>query len=215
MSKTRSTISIAIVEDSDLYASALMHFFQLPGSTIECKAVYKSAEQALEEIPKDPPAVVLMDINLPGKNGIECILMLKERFPSLICLILTMYEEHHLIFDSLRAGASGYLLKRTPPSEIVDALHDAQNGGSPMSPHIARQVVEYFHGGKKAVPEADLTPREKEVLDLLIAGKLYKEIAGELCVSIDTVRSHIRKVYKKLSMNSRTEIILKFGKGQR
>lgn len=209
---TQSPIPIVLIEDNEPYARALEKFFKLPGSAVECRAIYGSTEQALEEIPKNPPAVALVDINLPGQNGIECIARLKELCPQLVCLILTMYEEDHLIFDALRAGACGYLLKRTPPAEIADAIQVAHDGGSPMSPHIARQVVGFFHRAPPPKPDHELTAREQQVLDLLIQGKLYKEIAHALGVSIDTVRTHVRKVYDKLHIHSRTEIILKFGK---
>jgi DNA-binding NarL/FixJ family response regulator len=207
----QSAIPIVLIEDHEPYARALEKFFNLPGSSVDCRAIYGSTEQALEEIPKNPPAVALVDINLPGQSGIECIARLKELCPPLVCLVLTMYEEDHLIFDALRAGACGYLLKRTPPAEIADAIQVARDGGSPMSPHIARQVVGFFHRTPPPKPDHELTAREQQVLDLLIEGKLYKEIAHELQVSIDTVRTHVRKVYDKLHIHSRTEIILKFG----
>lgn len=211
----QSTISIVLIEDNKPYAMALRKFFSLPGSLVDCRAIYETAELALLEIPKSPPEVALVDINLPGTNGIECIARIKETCPDLVCLVLTMYEEDHLIFDALRAGACGYLLKRTPPAEIADAVQVASSGGSPMSPHIARQVVGFFHRSPGPKPDRALTSREQEVLDLLIEGKLYKEIAMTLGVSIDTVRSHIRKVYDKLHIHSRTEIIMRFGKRER
>jgi DNA-binding NarL/FixJ family response regulator len=207
-----SSIPIVLIEDNEPYAMALKKFFGLPDSVVDCQAIYETAEIALLEIPKDPPVVALVDINLPGANGIECIARLKESCPDLVCLVLTMYEEDHLIFDALRAGACGYLLKRTPPAEIADAIQVARAGGSPMSPHIARQVVGFFHRNPPPKPDRALTPREQEVLDLLIEGKFYKEIAQALGVGIDTVRTHIRKVYDKLHIHSRTEIIMKFGK---
>lgn len=209
---TQPSIPIVLIEDNKPYAQALEKFFKLPGSTIDCRAIHGSTEKALEEIPKNPPAVALVDINLPGRNGIECIARLKELCPQLVCLILTMYEEDQLIFDALRAGACGYLLKRTPPAEIADAIQVARDGGSPMSPHIARQVVRFFHRTTPPKSDQELTSREQQVLDLLIEGKLYKEIAHGLGVSIDTVRTHVRKVYDKLHIHSRTEIILRFGK---
>ena len=212
---TQPSISTVMIEDSEPYARALEKFFRLPGSSIDCRAIYGSTETALTEIPKDTPIVALVDINLPGENGIECIAQLKELCPSLVCLVLTMYEEDELIFDALRAGACGYLLKRTPPSEIAEAIQVAHAGGSPMSPHIARQVVGYFHSSPPPQPDESLTPREQQVLDLLITGKTYKEIGEDLGVSIDTVRTHVRKVYGKLHIHSRTEIMLKFGKGRR
>jgi len=207
----KTNIPIVLIEDNEPYARALEKFFKLPGSNIDCRAIYGSTELALLEIPANPPAVVLVDINLPGRNGIECIAELKALCPQVICLVLTMYEEDHLIFDALRAGACGYLLKRTPPVEIAEALRVARDGGSPMSPHIARQVVSFFHRSPSPKPERALTAREHDVLDLLIVGKSYKDIAQHLGVSVDTVRSHVRKVYDKLHIHSRTEVILKFG----
>ena len=207
----KTNIPIVLIEDNEPYARALEKFFKLPGSNIDCRAIYGSTELALLEIPANPPAVVLVDINLPGRNGIECIAELKALCPQVICLVLTMYEEDHLIFDALRAGACGYLLKRTPPAEIAEALRVARDGGSPMSPHIARQVVSFFHRSPSPKPERALTAREHDVLDLLIVGKSYKDIAQHLGVSVDTVRSHVRKVYDKLHIHSRTEVILKFG----
>ena len=208
---TKSTIPIVFIEDSKPYSSALEKFFKLPSSTVDCKAIFSNAEEALIQIPRNPPSIALVDINLPGKNGIECIAQLKELCPSLVCLVLTMYEEDEMIFEALRAGASGYLLKSTPPAEIVEALHIANAGGSPMTPHIARQVVGFFHRTPAPKPDVAFTPREQEVLNLLIEGESYKAIAAELGVSIDTVRSHVRKVYSKLHIHSRTEIMLKFG----
>ncbi|MCX6872978.1 MAG: response regulator transcription factor [Verrucomicrobia bacterium] len=210
-----SPIPIVLIEDNEPYAMALRKFFALPGSAVDCRAIYGTAELALLEIPKKPPSVALVDINLPGTNGIECIARLKESCPDLVCLVLTMYEEDHLIFDALRAGACGYLLKRTPPADIASAIQVASAGGSPMSPHIARQVVGFFHRSPPPKPDRALTSREQEVLNLLIEGKFYKEIANALGVTIDTVRTHIRKIYDKLHIHSRTEIIMKFGQSGR
>ena len=215
MTSPKVSIPIVLIEDSEPYAQALAKFFKLPSSAVECQAIYGSTEAAVQALPDNPPAVALVDINLPGENGIECITQLKQLCPELICIVLTMYEEDDLIFDALRAGACGYLLKRTPPAEIVEAIEVAHRGGSPMSPHIARQVVGFFHRSPQPKPEDSLTPREQEVLDLLIKGMLYKEIADQLEVSLDTVRSHVRKIYGKLQIHSRTEIILKYGKRMR
>ncbi|CAA6679922.1 MULTISPECIES: response regulator transcription factor [unclassified Lentimonas] len=212
MNKIEAPISVALIEDNERFASALETFFQLPNSPIDCHAIYGSSEEAIKKLPRNPPAVALVDINLPGKNGIECIAKLKAKCPDLICLVLTMYKEDDLIFDALRAGACGYLLKRTPPAEVVEAIELANSGGSPMSPHIARQLVGYFQQSPKNKLEDGLTPREKDVLDLLVKGKPYKEIASDLYVSLDTVRSHVRRIYRKLHINSRAEIMLKFGK---
>jgi DNA-binding NarL/FixJ family response regulator len=163
-------------------------------------------------LPRLQPELVLVDINLPQMSGIEMVARLKALFPSALCLILTMYEETPLIFDALKAGACGYLLKRTPPAEIIAAIQQVHSGGSAMSPQIARQVVSFFHRTPGTAPEglAALTERERAVLELLSKGFLYKEIAERLVISIDTVRTHLRKVYEKLHVHSRTEAVLKY-----
>lgn len=204
-------VRIVLIEDHAPFAEALQKYFRLPKSGIDCLGVHASAESALKLIPHDPPEVALVDINLPGLSGIECIARLKELCPSVTCLVLTMFDEEALIFDALRAGACGYLLKRTPPAEIAEAIRGAREGGSPMTPHIARKVLGFFHRSPQPAPSTALTGREKEVLDRLIEGNSYKDIAGKLGVSMDTVRSHVKKVYEKLHVHSRTEIMLKFG----
>ncbi len=205
------SLRIVFVEDDAPFASALVSYFNLSG-TIACEAVFPNAESALTQIPVLKPDLVLVDINLPKMNGIELVARLKASAPSLLCLMLTMYEETPLIFDALKAGACGYLLKRTPPEEIMTAIEQVVAGGSAMSPQIARQVVSFFH--KSTAPEggnlATLTERERAVLDLLSKGYLYKEIGDKLSVSLDTVRSHLRKVYEKLHVHSRTEAVLKY-----
>ncbi len=205
-----SAIRIVLIEDAAPFARALEKFFRLDDSGIECAAIYPTAEEALRGIPMDPPELALVDVNLPGMNGIECVARLKALCPTVICLILTMYEDAPVIFDALKAGACGYLLKRTPPAEIAAAIVQARAGGSPMSPQIARQVVSFFHRSPSADGLAVLTAREREVLELLATGSLYKEIAGRLGLSLDTVRTHLRKIYEKLHVHSRTEAVLKY-----
>jgi len=205
------SIRTALIEDDAPFAEALSSFFRL-SKAIACDAVYPNAEAALRDLPRLRPDVVLVDINLPGMDGIELVARLKAAAPGVLSLILTMYEETPVIFDALKAGACGYLLKRTPPSEIVSAIEQVHAGGSPMSPQIARQVVSFFH---RTAPVSEnsldaLTDREREVLDLLSKGFLYKEIADRLLVSMDTVRSHLRKVYEKLHVHSRTEAVVKY-----
>ncbi|NBV86562.1 MAG: DNA-binding response regulator [Verrucomicrobia bacterium] len=204
-------IRIALVEDDAPFANTLAEYFQLSQS-VQCVAIFPDAECALGKIPELKPDVILMDINLPKMNGIELVARLKETSPSLLCLMLTMYEETNLIFDALKAGACGYLLKRTPPGEIVTALEQVHAGGSAMSPQIARQVVSFFH--RATIPASSqleaLTERERSVLDLLSKGFLYKQIGDKLGISLDTVRSHLRKVYEKLHVHSRTEAVLKY-----
>lgn len=205
-----SRIRIAIIEDDAPFAAALQKYLRGPASGVECIAVYPNAEDALKKLQQDPPDVALVDINLPNMSGIECISRLKVQLPSLLCLILTSYDNHSSIFDALAAGASGYLLKRTPPAEIVTAIEQVRAGGSPMSPHIARQVVSFFYRTPAPSSEAALTEREHEVITLLARGAMYKEIAYDLNISIETVRSHVKKIYDKLHAHSRTEAILKY-----
>lgn len=204
-------IRIAFVEDDAPFAETLVSYFGL-AETVECLGIFPNAEAALSKIPGLKPDLVLVDINLPKMNGIELVARLKTASPSLLCLMLTMYEETTLIFDALKAGACGYLLKRTPPADIVTAIQQVHAGGSAMSPQIARQVVSFFH---KAETPANthletLTERERAVLDLLSKGFMYKQIGDKLNVSLDTVRSHLRKVYEKLHVHSRTEAVLKY-----
>jgi DNA-binding NarL/FixJ family response regulator len=205
-----SAIRTVLIEDDPLFAEALAKYLRLSGSRVECTAVYADAETALSGMVKDPPEVALVDINLPRMNGIECVARLKILHPTVLCLILTMYDDSPMIFDALKAGACGYLLKRTPPAEIVDAIVQVRAGGSPMSPEIARQVVGFFHRTPPAAGISVLTERERGVLELLAQGSLYKEIANRLGISIDTVRGHLRKIYDKLHVHSRTEAVVKF-----
>jgi DNA-binding NarL/FixJ family response regulator len=179
---------------------------------------FSSGEEALAAIPKNPPDFVLMDINLPGMSGIECTRELKRRVPYLEVLMLTMFGDLDRIFDALRAGASGYLLKRTSPAALKAAMEEVRIGGAPMSPYIARQVVEHFRQPVVEQPPADgtdvqmgsLTPKESEVLKFLAEGSPYKEIADKLGIHIDTVRTHIRRIYRKLHVHSRTDAAMKY-----
>jgi len=202
-------IRVAIVEDDhDIRQS----FESIIGSTLgfDCAKTYDNAEAAVADIPHLKPDVVIMDIHLPGMSGIEAVRILKAEMPDLQIAMCTVYEDDEHIFNALRAGASGYLLKRTTPEKLLEALSDLHNGGSPMSGEIARRVVASFQ--KKAVPSpelAALTPREKEILDLLAKGYLYKEIAAELFISIETVKRHIHNIYEKLHVQTRTEALNK------
>jgi DNA-binding NarL/FixJ family response regulator len=167
-----------------------------------------SAEKALQEIPAIKPDVVLMDINLPGINGVECVRRLKPLLPAVQIIMLTVYQNTENIFDALAAGATGYLLKQTPPDELLTAIREVHAGGSPMSSHIARKIVQSF---QQAVPSSSgaqgLSPREVEVLDLLAKGFLYKEIAETTKTTYATVHTHIRHIYEKLHVRSRTEAV--------
>ena len=171
----------------------------------------RTGEEALAGLPSEAPDVVLMDINLPGLSGIECVRRLKALRPSLTILMLTVYEESDQIFDSLRAGASGYLLKRSAEKELLEAIAQVYQGGSPMSSLVARKVVQFFNRLGDAAPELQrLSPREMEILELLSRGAAYKEIGDRLALSIHTVRMHIRGIYGKLQVHSRGEAVSKY-----
>jgi DNA-binding NarL/FixJ family response regulator len=207
-------ITVSIVEDSEQLRSTLARMIGR-AEGFQCLGDYGTAEDALEAIPKNPPNVVLMDINLPGMNGVECVRKLKQLVPSTQVVMLTAYEDTENIFNSLAAGASGYLLKRSKSAEILEAIRDVQNGGSPMTTHIARKVVQSFQSSAAAAPIAavepseELSPREQEVLDLLSQGFMYKEISDKLGISFETVRTYIRRIYEKLHVRTRTEAVAK------
>lgn len=203
-------ITVGIVEDNRGTRESLSELLGR-ASRLRCVGAYPNGEAALRELPTANPDVVLMDINLPGMSGIECVARLKEKSPKTQVLMLTTYEEGDLIFESLRAGANGYLLKNMPPSELVHAVEQVHEGGSPMSMHIARKVVNYFQ--RIPEPSSDmekLTKREQEILALLAKGFLYKEIADQLGISLSTVRAHLHTVYEKLHVQSRTEAVVKY-----
>lgn len=203
-------IKVSIIEDDEWIRENLASQIR-ENSDFSFTASYRNGEEALERIPAAIPDVVLMDINLPRMSGIECVRKLKSLLPSTHVLMLTVYEDSDKIFDSLLAGASGYLLKRTPQSEILDAIRDVSNGNSPMTGHIARKVVQYFNQRGSSQQEIEkLSRREREVLDRLAQGMPYKEIADVLAVSIDTVRMHIKGIYSKLHVHSRGEAVAKY-----
>jgi len=203
-------ISVSIVEDSRGTRESLTELLDRAPS-LRFVSAHASGEDAVEKIPVNAPDVVLMDINLPKMNGIECVHQIKEKLPKTHVLMLTTYEEGDLIFDSLRKGASGYLLKNLPPAELISAIEQVHAGGAPMSMQIARKVVTHFQQIKKPKSEVDLlTKREHEILALLAKGFLYKEIADQLGISLSTVRAHLHTVYEKLHVQSRTEAVVKF-----
>ena len=203
-------IKVCIVEDNaDIRESVTELLNSVPG--ISCLGAYASAEAAVQDLPSQKPDVALVDIHLPGMNGIGCVARLKTRLPRLQVLMLTRYEQSDLIFDSIRAGASGYLLKHTPANELIQAIEQVHAGGAPMTMQIARKVIEHFRQIPDPATELEkLTAREQEVLALLAKGYLYKEIADELKISINTLRNHLRTIYDKLHVHSRTEATLKF-----
>ncbi len=203
--------TISLVEDNLPLAEELQSLFESQPD-MEVLDAFPSAEIALEELSGRLPELLVVDIRLPGMNGVELIGKIKPQFPDLPILVLTMYEESDLIFDALKAGASGYLLKRAAGDELCEAIRQIRCGGAPMSPSIARKVVESFQMPQKRpdLDPANLSPREEEVLALLADGALYKEIAGTLGISLDTVRTHLRRIYEKLHVHTRTEAVVKF-----
>lgn len=210
MSSSENPVRVAIVEDDKTVREGLQ--ILLNGSPgFQCIAAYGKGEDAVSGLPSLNPDVVLMDINLPGISGIECIILLKEQhFPGQF-IMLTVFEDADAIFRSLSAGATGYLLKQTPPARLLESIQDVYRGGSPMSGEIARKVVQSFQQPSPAVPnESGLTHREEEILGYLVKGYFYKEIAAELFISTETVRTHIRNIYEKLQVRTRSEAILKF-----
>ena len=201
---------IAIVEDNKTIRESLMEFVQADPECC-CVCACATAEEALEIIPRHQPEIVLMDIQLPKLSGIECTAQLKRLLPSLHIIMVTVYEDTERIFRALRAGACGYLLKRCTPEELISAVREVRQGGAPMSREIARKVIASFREPLKAAAEVEeLSPREHEILELLAQGFPNKEIAHRLGVSDGTVRWHLRHVYDKLHVRSRTEAALKF-----
>jgi DNA-binding NarL/FixJ family response regulator len=204
------SIRIMIVEDQEEVREGLR---LLTGGSegYQCVAACCSGEEALSCITQAKPDVVLMDIHLPGMNGTDCVVHIKNRFPDIQVMMLTVFENNDEIFSSLEAGATGYLLKKTPAAKLLEAIRELYNGGSPMSSEIARKVVQRFQRPERTkFPEANLTPREEEILVYLAKGYLYKEIASTLFINIETVRSHIHRIYKKLHVQTRAEVMLKY-----
>ena len=202
--------TVSIVEDNEQLRTTLARVLNR-AEGFRCISHYGDAESALESLPKDHPEVVLMDINLPGMNGVECVRQLKQAIPQILVIMLTVYEDTENIFNALAAGASGYLLKRTKSAELLEAISEVRRGGSPMTTHIARKVVQSFQkAGPSPQPTENLSQREQEVLDCLSQGFLYKEIAEKLGISYETVHTYIRRIYEKLQVRTRTEAVAKF-----
>lgn len=216
----KTVIHVAIVEDDErLRGSLAMLVGGTPG--FELVGSYTDAESALQHLPAVNPNVVIMDVRLPKKSGIECTGLLKPLLPQTQILILTVYQDEECVFDALRAGAVGFLRKDTSPAEILEAIRDAHNGGSPMSSGIARMVVAHFHpdprnrGNLPIASNASvhLSPREDEILQLLVKGYRYKEVADAFSCSINTVREHLRRIYEKLQVTSSREAVVKYLQG--
>ena len=207
------SISLSIVEDLDEVREGLKQFISL-NPEFKVLDTFKTAEEALYDIPRLQPDIVIMDINLPGMNGIDCIREIKNKVPRTQFMMFTVYENDEKVFEALKAGASGYLLKNTGLVQLIEALQELHNGGSPMSANIARKLVTVFREKENSeIPVEALSKRETEILQLLSKGLLYKEIADQLSISTSTVRQHIHKIYEKLHVQNRTEAINKaFGK---
>lgn len=201
-------ITVAIVEDQLEIRESLR--LLINGSfNLECVGAFSTAEDAIAELPNLNPKVVLVDIHLPGSNGIQCVGVLKQKMPNTNFVMCTSLEDSDTIFDALKAGASGYLSKTSSPVKILEAISEVHLGGSPMSASIARKVVSSFQLQTNKIKDYELTKREEEILDLLSKGFRYKELADQLFVSLDTIRSHVRHIYEKLQVNSRTDAINK------
>ena len=203
------TIRVSIIEDVRTLRDGLSALIDgTPG--FQCTGRFRSAEEAIEKIKDDLLHVVLVDIGLPGMSGIDAVRLLKERCPGLTLLILTVYDDDDRVFEALCAGASGYLLKKTPPARLLESLREAVQGGAPMSPEIARRVVQLFREMRPADKVAEqLTAHELRLLKLLVQGFSYKAAAASLGVSINTVCFHIKKIYEKLQVHSKSEAVAK------
>src|SRR3954447_24656596 len=203
-------ITVSLVDDEKLLRGSIATFVNgSPG--FRCVSAYSTAAEALKGLPQDKPDVVLMDINLGGMNGIECVEHLKRLVPTMQIIMLTVYEDTDQIFRALAAGAAGYLLKRSSPTKLLQAIREVHGGGSPMSSSIARKVVASFQkSNQMSDKQAHLSPREEMVLSCLAKGLTYKEIADQLAISIDTIRTYLRRIYEKLHVQSRTEAVAKY-----
>ena len=202
-------IKVALIEDQQVLREGLA--FLIDGTDgFRCTGSFGSVEQAFRRISDDVPQVVLMDIGLPGMSGIEGIRLLKDRWPELLCITLTVYEDDEKIFDALCAGASGYLLKRSPPARLVESLREVVSGGAPMSPEVASRVISLFkHIRPPERADYHLTPHELRLLKMLVEGHTYKTAAAELGSSINTIGTHMQSIYRKLQVHSKSEAVVK------
>jgi DNA-binding NarL/FixJ family response regulator len=202
-------ISVGLIEDTDNYSTAVASLLQL-SDEVQLAGIWKDAESALVGVPELLPDVVLTDIQLPGINGIECIRKLKMDCPNIQFLILTVFEEDEKIFEALNAGATGYLLKSASPEVIFNSIKEIHNGGSPMSPGIARRIIRHFQPSVVKDGQQIFTVREKQVLDLMAEGKLVKEIAANLNVTIHAIKKHIKNIYIKMHVQNKVEAVMKW-----
>ncbi len=214
MKAAEKKINIAVIEDENAVRSSVKSYLKKQPE-FEVGIVADSVESFMEQLKTEStPDIVLVDIKLPGLSGISGISYVKEKFPTMEFIVFTSYDDWELVFDSLRAGASGYLLKNSNLSAIKDAITLLRSGGAPMSPEIAKKVIKYFSSEKTPKIGETLTIKERQVVDGLVEGLSYKMIAGKLGISIDTVRFHIKHVYRKLHVNSKAEVIGKSVRGE-
>ena len=206
---TNQIIKVAIIEDLRQIRDGLATLIDMTEG-YRCTGRYGSVEEALSGIPREVPDVVLSDIGLPGMSGIEGVRLLKERYPQLLVLMLSVYDDDERIFDALCAGATGYLLKKTPPTRLLESLKETVAGGAPMSPEVARRVITLFRDFRPPQrADYELTPHETRILKLLVEGHNYKTAAFELNVSVNTVSFHLKKIYEKLQVHSKSEAVAK------
>lgn len=212
--ENNAVIRVGIVEDDDGIRAGLASLIR-SANGFELVAACESAEAALARLHQTAPHVVLMDIQLPGKDGIECVRQLKAAHPQVQFVMLTVYEDSESLFNSLKAGATGYLLKRASSKKLLSAIREVHSGGSPITPQMARRVVQFFHPGSAVspAPASPLTEGERKVLDEFARGCSYKETAERLGVTVHTINSYVRVIYEKLHVHSRTEAVLKHVRG--
>jgi DNA-binding NarL/FixJ family response regulator len=205
--------SVVVVEDDRGLREQLLRVLE-SAPDIKCLGAFVSGEEALPKILEQKPDVVLMDIRLPGMSGIQCVAEIKKVIPEMQIIMVTIYEDSERIFHALKAGASGYLVKSSPPEQLIEAIRDAYKGGAPMSSHIARKVVQHFHLlGQSVQKSENLSPREREVLDLLAMGFIYKEIGAKLNIGSETVRTYVKNICQKMHVRSRLEAVAKHRSG--
>lgn len=207
--------SVIIVEDDRGLREQLVKILNL-AEGIQCVGTCPTSEEALRVVPLRRPNVVLMDIGLPGMSGIDCVAKLKEKLPGIQIIMLTVYEDTESIFRALKAGADGYLVKSSPPAKLLEAIQDVSKGGAALSSPIARRVVQHFHrlrpdGAGKTSSAEELSPREREVLDLLASGYIYKEIGDKMGICVETVRTHVKNICEKMHVRNRVEAVARAG----
>jgi DNA-binding NarL/FixJ family response regulator len=208
-SQVNSIKSVVIVEDDRGLRDQIRRILET-AEDIRCLGAFPSAEEALPQILEKNPDVVLMDIKLPGMSGIQCVAEIKKTRPGMQIIMVTIYEDSERIFRALKAGANGYLVKSSPPEQLLEAIRDAYKGGAPMSSHIARKVVQHFHLIGPSMNETEnLSPRERQVLDLLSMGFIYKEIGAKLDIGTETVRTYVKSICQKMHVRSRLEAVAK------